>query len=105
MKDIQKEWQYIYLFRKIYKLIKIKVSCFYILSFIESFAITYYLFIFCQIYKKSQISLVKNFFLGEVESMIKSFSTSLIICIMRFMSLKCKLKSIYRSSLYLNDLL
>ena len=64
--------------------------------------ITYYLFIFCIIYKKSQLSLLSNYFLGVVESLIKSFGVSLIVCIIRFISLKFKSKRLYRTSIYLD---
>ena len=103
--DIQKEKNFYFMFKKIYKYIKIKISSFFILSYIVSIAMTYYLFIFCQIYQKSQVSLLTNYFLGIAESLIVSFGTALIACFLRFISLKCKLKKIYRTSVYLNNIL
>ena len=64
---------------------------------------TYYLFIFCKIYEKSQISLLKNYFLGIAESMIISGSITFLIAFLRYISLKCKSKNIYRTSVYLNE--
>ena len=84
---------------------KIKVIIFYLLSHIVCLCITYYLFIFCKIYEKSQISLLKNYFLGVVESLLNSFGITLIISILRFIGLKCATKKIYRTSVYLNDVL
>ena len=105
VKDVQNERIYIYLFKKVYKWIKIKVIIFYLLSHIVCLCITYYLFIFCKIYEKSQISLLKNYFLGVVESLLNSFGITLIISILRFIGLKCAIKKIYRTSVYLNDVL
>ena len=105
VKDVQNERKYIYLFNEVYKRIKIKVFLFYCLSFIINIVITYYLFIFCKIYEKSQVSLLKNYFLGIAESLLKSFGISLIVSIMRFIGLKCKLKYFYRTSIYINDIL
>ena len=103
-KDIQIKNLYITIFRKLYGFIKFKIICFYIIIFISSIFMTYYLFLFCYIYQKSQVSLLTNYFLGIVESLIASFETALIICILRFISLKCKLKKIYRTSVYLNNI-
>ena len=104
IKDVQKEKDFIFIFGKIYKCIKIKISNFFIISFIILIAMSYYLFIFCQVYQKSQVSLLTNFFLGIAESLITSFGTALIICLLRFISLKYKLKKIYRTSVYLNSI-
>ena len=102
--DVYNEGSFIYLFHKIYRCLKIKISIYFILNFIVVLAITYYLFIFCIIYKKSQISLLSNYFLGIAESLLKSFGVAFVVCILRFISLKCKRKRIYRASVYLNEL-
>ena len=101
--DIQKEKYFLFMFNKIYKCIKIKEFSFFILSFIVSIVMTYYLFVFCKIYEKSQISLLKNYFLGIAESMIISGSITFSITFLRYFSLKCKSKNIYRTSVYLNE--
>ena len=62
-----------------------------------------YILIFCQIYKKSQNSLLINYLLGLIESLAYSVGISLIICVLRFIGLKCKLKRIYRTSVYLDE--
>ena len=102
--DVYNERSFIFLFHKIYRCLKIKISIYFILNFIVVLAITYYLFIFCIIYKKSQISLLSNYFLGIAESLLKSFGVAFVVCILRFISLKCKRKRIYRASVYLNEL-
>ena len=102
VKNVQKERIFMYLFKKIYKFMKIQILAYFILNFIICFCITYYLLIFCIIYKKSQISLLINYFLSVVEYLIKSFSVSLIACIIRFISLKIKSRRLYRTSIYLD---
>ena len=102
--DVQKENYFIFVFKKIYKCTKIKILSYFILNFIASIAMSYYLFIFCYIYQKSQVSLLTNYFLGVGESLIVSFGTAIIICFLRFISLKYKLKNIYRTSVYLNSI-
>ena len=101
--DVYRELPFLYMFKKIYKYIKIKIFIFFSLSFIACVSMTYYLFVFCQVYEKSQVSLLTNYFLGIVESLITLVATSLIISILRFISLKCKYKNIYRTSVYINN--
>ena len=103
IKDLQNEKAFIRVFKRVYIILKVKISLFFILSILISLGITYYLYIFCIIYKKSQISLLTNFSLGEVESLLKTFIVVTIVCILRFISLKFKIKSFYRTSIYLND--
>ena len=101
-KDIQIKNLYITIFRKLYGFIKFKIICFYIIIFISSIFMTYYLFLFCYIYQKSQVSLLTNYFLGTLETLLKSLGVSIIVCILRFTGLKFKLKNIYRTSMYLD---
>ena len=74
---------------------------YFIFSFILSIIISYYLFLFNLIYKKSQISLLINYISGLIESLIFCILLSFIICILRFIGLKYKLKLVYRISVYL----
>ena len=105
IKEIKNEKYFLFLFKRVYTSLKFKIITYFIISFLISIGITYYLFIFCIVYKKSQISLFSNFFLGEVESFTKSIAVSLIVCILRVVSLKFKIKQLYRTSVYLNDAL
>ena len=104
VKDIYNERSFIYLFNKVYRCIKIRIFFYFLLNLIVIVIITYYLFIFCEIYKKSQISLLLNYFLGIGESLLKSFGVSFVVCVLRFIALKCKSKRLYRVSVYLNEL-
>ena len=103
VRDICKEYEFILIFKKLFLVLKIKVFLFYSISFILSLFFTLYLLIFCQIYKKSQGSLIVNYVIGFIESLIYSVGVSLIICILRYLGLKKRLIHIYRTSVYLNE--
>ena len=94
---------YILTFKRITKIVKIKIFLFYVSSLILSAFSMIYILIFCQIYKKSQKSLLINYVLGLVESFAYSFGISLIVSILRFIIIKYKLIYLYRTSVYLNE--
>ena len=102
-KEMDNKNLYLITFQKLYNLIILKILLFYCLSFFLSSCFVYYLTIFCIIYNKSQISLLVNYIIGEVESFLKSVLMSIIISLLRFFGLKFKLKQIYRISVYLDD--
>ena len=103
--DIYKKSEYILTFKKLYLVLKIKVYLFYIISSILSLFITIYLLIFCQIYSNSQRSLIINYLMGLIESVSYSIGVPLIICILRYLGLKNKIIYLYRTSVYLDNLL
>ena len=103
IKEIKNKADFQLIFQRLFKLVKIKTSFYYFFTSIISVCIIYYLYIFCEIYKKSQISLFINYIIGIFESLIFSFGISLIICALRFIGLKCKIKNIYRTSVYINN--
>ena len=103
VKEVNRKYSYILTFRKLYKIIIIKVLFFFLFSLILSAFMMIYILIFCQIYKKSQNSLLINYLLGIIESLVYSVSISLIICVLRFIGLKCKLKYFYRTSVFLDE--
>ena len=77
----------------------------FVLEFIICCICGYYLFIFCEIYKKSQISLLINYGVGLLISLITSLGVALIVSILRKISIKCKIKRLYYSSKIFNDLI
>ena len=103
VKEIKNKDEFQLVFKRILKIVKIKTFLYHLFSFIISVGISNYLYIFCEIYKKSQISLFINYVIGIFESLILSFGISIIISIFRFSGLKCKIKNIYRTSVYLNN--
>ena len=105
VRDVYKTNEYILTFSKLYLVLKIKVFIFFFISFILSLFFTIYLLIFCQIYANSQGSLIINYLMSLIESSAYSVGVPLIICILRFLALKKQLIYIYRTSVYLDDLL
>ena len=101
-KEIKRKEIYILTFQKLYKLTKITIYTFFIISFIISVFITYYITIFCIIYRKSQISLLMNYIIGLIESLISSVLISFLISVLRYIGLKYKYIKIYRTSVYLD---
>ena len=86
------------------KIVCKKLIISFILEFIISCISGYYLFIFCEIYKKSQISLLINYGFGLLISLITSLGIALIVSILRKISIKCKIKRLYYSFKIFNDL-
>ena len=64
---------------------------------------TYYLFIFCTVYHKSQGSIMANYFTGIGISLDKSFGLSIIISLMRFIGIKYQNLKLFNSSKYIYD--
>ena len=88
---------------KFRKYLKIRLSIFYIIQIIMCILMTYYITIFCIIYNQSQVSIMINYIYGVLEDLGISFGITIIITIMRYLSLKYKWLKIYRTSQYLNN--
>jgi len=56
--------------------------------------------IFCTVYHNTQGSVMINYLTGVIESIIISFGFTLIISILRTISIKCRSKSAYYTSKY-----
>ena len=77
----------------------------FFLEIIICFACGYYIYIFCEIYRKSQISLFINFLVGVATSVVYVIFIGLVVCILRRIAIRCKKKKLYYSSKYLSDLI
>ena len=86
---------------KFRKYLKIRLSFFYFFQFFGCIIMTYYITIFCVIYNNSQISIMINYIYGVLESLAISFGISLLITILRYLSIKNKWINIYRTSQYI----
>jgi len=103
IKEVKRKYDYILTFKKLYLVLKLKSFCYYSLSFIFIIIMTYYLMIFCLVYHESQTSLMLNFIMSIVESLITSICISFIITSLRKLGLKCKIKYLYRTSIFLDQ--
>ena len=63
----------------------------------------YYIFLFSTINSKSINSFLLNYLLSQLESLIYSFGISLMISILRKISLTFHIKRMYIISIYLNE--
>jgi hypothetical protein len=96
-KEKKEENDYYRIVSHLLKIVYKKLIISFILEFIICCVCGYYLFIFCEIYKKSQISLLINYGFGLLISLIISFIVALIVSILRKISIKCKNKKLYYS--------
>ena len=83
------------------KYIRIRLSCFYILELIFIIIMTYYLFIFCTVYHHSQTSILINYIIGALNSLAFSICITIIIAILRIISIKCHCSALYNTSRYI----
>ena len=103
VEDIKMENEIILIFQKLYKLLKIKIGIYFIINYLVSINISFYISIFCYIYQKTQISLLFNYLIGILQSVILSLVISFIATILRVIGLKCKKQNIYKTSVYINE--
>ena len=103
--EIKEENHYLFLLNQNIKIIHKRIIVCFILELLISLVCGYYIYIFCEIYKKSQISLLINFILGLAYSIVIVLSIGLIVCILRIISLKYKKKKVYNSSRYIGQLI
>ena len=101
--EIKDQFHYSYAFNVFIKMVKIKVILYF---FTEIFIIIfsfYYIIIFCIVYKKSQLSLLFNYLMSLVETLVVSIFVSIIVVITRWIGLKYAHKTFYHISKYINN--
>ena len=79
----------------------IKLTGFFVVQGIINLDMCYYLMIFCTIYHNTEGSIMVNYIVGIAESLLISLGLSIIISLIRYLSLKKKWKSIYYTSKYI----
>jgi hypothetical protein len=103
IKDVKRKSDFILTFMKLYLMVKIISFGYYFLSFIFIITMTYYIVIFCAVYQESQNSLLINYIMGFIESIITSICITLVICVLRIIGLNFKNKYCYRTSVFLDQ--
>ena len=88
---------------RVLKLMRLKLSFFFLLEIILCLFMTYYLFIFCTVFRESQGSIMYNYFIGICLSLMKSIGLTIIITIMRYLSIKNRYVNLYNTSKYLYE--
>jgi membrane protein YqaA with SNARE-associated domain len=102
-KEVKDNEEILEIFNKFRKIIKIRLTFYFIIQFICMCAFIYYLTIFCALYKYSQRALFINYFLGLLTSLFYTLLISIFISLLRYLSLKCGSKKIFMTSKYLNE--
>ena len=101
--NVKNETKYYDYIIRFMKYIKIRLSIFYILQLSLILVMIYYLFVFCTVYIKSQISITINYIVGTLTSLVISTILTIIIYILRSISLNYHLKQLYNISRYIYD--
>ena len=102
-KEIKNNNDFYKIFIKISCLIQFKIILFFIFVFIVGIFCTYYLFIFCAIYKKIQKNLFINYIIGSMWSLAFTVGICLIITIIRKIALSKKGKRLYLISRFIDE--
>ena len=102
-KEIKDPNEYIIIYEILIKCFKLKLSIFYFCLLFIGFLCTYYLFLFCAIFKKIQINLFENYIIGSLWSLAFTVAICLIVTITRKIALKCKIKKIFIWSKFFDD--
>ena len=93
--EYKEEKKFLKYVKKILNVIKYRIWIYFFIEIIISTSCGYYIYIFCNIYKKSQFSMLLNYLTGMAESLLISLGITLIVCLLRRLALKCKVKEMY----------
>ena len=88
---------------RLVKIIRIKLAIFYTLEIISIIAMTYYLFVFCAVYRYSQSSIMINYIIGTVTSLAYSAGLTLVIALLRIYSINNHSNRLFNTSKFLYD--
>ena len=101
--NVKKEKKYYDYIIRFMKYIKIRLGIFFFLQLSSILLMIYYLFIFCTVYHQSQTSITINYIIGALTSLAISTVLSIIISILRIISLNYHFKKLYNISRNIYD--
>ena len=102
-KEIKDSNEYYFVYLKLLCCFKFKLTIFYFIILFIGFFCTYYLFVFCAIFKKIQKNLFINYIIGNFWSLGFTIIVCLFATITRKIALKHKIKRLYIISKYIDD--
>ena len=102
IKEVKKEYEFIKVSNRYYKIILFQIIFFSFLSLDFIAFCIYYLVIFCAIYPKSQISLLKAYFTSLIEGIITNIIIAVVISGSRIYGIRFKNKYIFNTSNYID---
>jgi hypothetical protein len=103
IKEIKQEYSFIKVSNRYYKIIIFQTFFFSFVSFDFIGFCIYYLVIFCEIYSKSQISLLKAYFASLLEGIITNIIIAVVISSTRIYGIRFKNKYIFNTSNYIDQ--
>ena len=103
IREIKRTKEYLLVIIKLFRIMKIKYYFLLILEIILGLFMVYYLFVFSAINSKSINSFLLNYLYSQIESLIYSVCISIIISLLRRISLLFQLKRLYIISMYINE--
>jgi hypothetical protein len=103
IKNVKYRQSYFQNIIRLFKYIKIRLGLFYFFQLNLLLLMTYYLFIFCTIYHKSQGSIMINYLIGASTSLAISTGLTLIITLLRALSIKFHSVILFNVSKYLYE--
>ena len=86
---------------KILKILKVKIIIFFIIDLLLMIFFLYYQSAFSAVFKYIQINIIKDTVSSFILALPTSFATSLVLCILYKISLKFKIKLLYKIILFL----
>ena len=101
--EIKEERSFLIALKNAHLFIKRNIIIFVIIGFFIIIISLYYISIFCIMYYYSQISLLYNYFIGSIETLIISFISTMISSVLRIIGLKLRMKKIFHISRYIDD--
>ena len=102
--EIKKEFNYLYAVDKFIKILNIKIMLYFLIEIFVACFSFYYIIIFCIIYNNSQLSLLTNYLMSLVESLILTIIVCIFIAVTRKIGINYLNKKIYNTSKYINDI-
>ena len=85
---------------KIYKSLKMKITCFIIIEFLIMIFFFYFITAFCEVYKDTQLSWLYDSFISFLLSLLLELLISIIISFLYITSIRTKNKYIYNIALF-----
>ena len=101
-KEVKNVEHYFKIYLRLIGFFKIKIAMFFIVLFLVGLFCTYYLFIFCSIFKNIQKELFINYIVGSLWSLGFTIFICLLISISRFLAIKKRNRRLYIISTYID---
>ena len=101
--NVKDKKKYIENIVRLFKYIRLRLGFFYVLELVFILIMTYYLFIFCTVYHKSQVSIMVNYIVGACTSLAISAGLTIIITALRAISIKYHYYQLFNISKYLYE--